>query len=134
MADRSGILRRSLLLLARYGLGAVWIFHGLFSKVLLGIPRHQRIVGRILGDDLAAPATLAIGAGEILLGLWILSGKLRQGSAAAQTILLVAMNTLELLYAWDLLLSPVAMVFANLLLLALAWYGALAAAAPGEGP
>jgi hypothetical protein len=48
--------------------GGVWVFHGLYSKILKGIPRHQLIVGRILGERYARPATKLIGCGEVLLG------------------------------------------------------------------
>jgi hypothetical protein len=45
---------------------------------------------------------------------------------AIQTAALVSMNALELRRARDLLLSPVGMVGANVVLLSLGWYVALA--------
>ena len=59
----------------RIVIAGVWIFHGLYSKILDGVPRHRLIVGRILGDSFARPLTVLIGTGEILLGLWVLSGR-----------------------------------------------------------
>ena len=54
-------------------IGSVWVFHGLFSKLSNGIPRHRLIVGRILGEGIADWATWIIGILEISLGLWIFS-------------------------------------------------------------
>lgn len=115
------------LLAVRYGTAAVWLFHGLFSKVLGGIPRHEQIVARVLGDGLAKPATLFVGVVEIVLGLWIVSRRGPRACAAAQTVLLVSMNVLELTFARDLLLAPIAMVCANIVFLGLGWVLALRA-------
>jgi len=106
----------------RIAISAVWIFHGFYSKILDGIPRHRLIVGRILGDEHARPLTIMIGAGEILLGLWVLSGRRTFACALFQTLALMAMNTLEILFAKELLISAPGMVALNLLLLGSAWW------------
>lgn len=113
-------------MLATIGIGSVWVFHGLYSKILNRIPRHRLIVGRILGAKLAAPATIFIGSMEVLLGLWVFTGWQRPACALVQTAALVAMNTLEILRARDLLISAAGMVLLNLALLALVWHWALA--------
>ena len=94
-------------------IGAVWVFHGLYSKILGGIPRHRRIVARILGKRIALPATKIIGGLEILLGLWAFMGFARVECAAVQTLAIVGMNTLELMLAGDLLISAIGMVLLN---------------------
>lgn len=106
----------------RVAIAAVWIFHGLYSKILDGVPRHRLVVARILGDHYARPLTLAIGAGEIPLGLWVLSGRRTRACALFQTLALVAMNTLEILLANELLISAPGMVALNLILLGAAWW------------
>ena len=106
----------------RIVIAGVWIFHGLYSKILDGVPRHRLIVGRILGDSLARPLTIVIGAGEILLGLWVLSGRRSRACAMLQTLALVAMNSLEIIFAKELLISAPGMVALNLLLLGSAWW------------
>ena len=106
-------------------IGSVWVFHGLYSKVSHGIPRHRQIVGRILGEGIADQATLVIGLLEISLGLWIFSGILRRTCALVQTTALVAMNSLEILLARDLLISAPGMVALNLGFITLIWYWAL---------
>lgn len=103
-------------------IGSVWVFHGLYSKILNLIPRHQMIVGRVLGEDAAAFVTPAIGVAEILLGLWVYSAIKARLCALTQTVALVSMNTLEILLARDLLLHPPGMVALNLILLSGAWF------------
>ncbi len=111
----------------RWVIASVWLFHGLFSKVLDGIPRHRQIVARVVGNEWALAVTLAVGGVEILIGIWVLSRRSPRACAAAQTALLAAMNFLELWLARDLLLAPFAMVVANLLFLAIGWTLALQA-------
>lgn len=106
-------------------IGSVWVFHGLFSKLLDGIPRHRLIVRRILGEDFGDGMTLVIGALEVLLGLWVYSGWQRRACALVITLALVAMNTLEIVFARDLLISAPGMAALNLGLLVLVWYWAL---------
>ena len=106
-------------------LGGVWVFHGLNSKILNGIPRHQLIVARILGERAARPATKLIGCAEVLLGVWVFTGVLRVECAAAQTLAIVAMNALEIVLARDLLISALGMVLLNLGFLTLVWNWAL---------
>ncbi len=108
-------------------IGGVWVFHGLWSKVLGQVPRHELIVGRILGDRWAAPATLAIGLCEITLGLWVFTCLFRRTCATVQTLALVTMNTLEILIASDLLISAPGMVALNVVFLGLVWRWALSA-------
>lgn len=111
--------------LATILIGSVWIFHGFYSKVSNGIPRHRQIVGRILGEGIADRATLAIGILEILLGLWVFSGLQRRSCALVQTLALVSMNMLEIMLARDLLISALGMVALNLGFIALIWYWAM---------
>ncbi len=112
-------------------IGSVWVFHGLYSKILNRIPRHQAIVARILGERFARPATKLIGGGEILLGVWVFTGWQPRACAAVQTAALVAMNTLEILLAGDLLISAAGMVILNLGFIALIWHWALGVVAKG---
>jgi hypothetical protein len=94
-------------------------------KVLDVVPRHRMIVATVLGATAAGPVTVAIGAAEAAMGLWILSGIRPRLCAAAQTAAIVSMNTLELGLAKDLLLAPIPMVCANTAFLAAGWYCAL---------
>ena len=106
-------------------IGGVWIYHGLYSKMLNGIPRHQLIVARILGPRYARPATKVIGLLEVLLGVWAITGVDAFACAVLQTAAILGMNTLEIFFAGDLLISALGMVILNLGFLAFIWYWAL---------
>ena len=111
--------------MATLAIASVWVFHGLYSKILNGIPRHRQIVSRVLGERFAGPATKFIGAMEVLMGLWILSGFERTLCAAVQTVGLFAMNALEIRFARDVLISPIGMVLLNLGFVCVIWIWAL---------
>jgi Uncharacterized conserved protein (COG2071)/DoxX-like family len=105
---------------------AVWLVHGLYNKLLGGSPRHLAIVQAMPGLDGAAGeyAIVVIGAVEIGLAAWILSGRAARACAATQTAALLSMNGLELIYARHLLLWPAALLPVNGAFLLLAWIAA----------
>jgi len=112
-------------LIAQIVIGSVWVFHGLYSKILNGIPRHRLIVGKILGATHAGIAAKVIGLLEVLLGLWAFVGWQPVGCAMVQTAAIIAMNTLEIFLAGELLISALGMVILNLGFLSLVWHWAL---------
>ncbi len=83
----------------RYFAAAVWIANGLFCKVLNLVPRHEQIVARILGDQYSGLLTKAIGAAEIAMAVWILSGIMPRLNAMTQIVVVGAMNVLEFFLA-----------------------------------
>ncbi len=87
-----------------YLIAVVWFINGLFCKVLNLVPRHQEIVGRILGEDYSRPLTFAIGLAEIGMGIWILSGFKPRLNAIVQILVVTIMNILEFILVQDLLL------------------------------
>ena len=107
---------------AQIVIGSVWVFHGLYSKIFDGIPRHRLIVGKILGAANAGIATKVIGLLELLLGVWAFTGWQPVGCAAVQTSAIVAMNALEIFIARELLISAIGMVILNLGFLSLVWH------------
>jgi hypothetical protein len=109
------------LLALRVGSASVWFGFGFYAKLLAAVPRHERIVARVVGDALSGPLVTLVGFAEVSLAVWILSSRFPKSCAAAQTLALIGMNTLELCFARDLLLFPGAMVVANLGLLSVAW-------------
>jgi hypothetical protein len=110
---------------AQIVIGSVWVFHGFYSKILNGIPRHRLIVAKILGAANAGISTKLIGLIEVLLGFWVFTGWQPVKCAVVQTVAIVGMNTLEICLAGELLISAIGMVILNLGFLALAWRWAL---------
>ena len=87
-----------------YLIALVWLANGLFCKVLDLVPRHQKIVARIIGDFHPADLTRLIGFSEIAMAIWILSGIRTRLNALTQFIVVATMNALEFVLAPDLLL------------------------------
>lgn len=116
--ESASVLNRLLILF--YSL--IWLVNGLFCKILNLVPRHQQIVAEILGETYAKTLTIAIGVGEMLMAIWIISRKFAQLSAITQILLIVTMNILEFILAPHLLLwGRLNIVFA-LCLAALVYY------------
>ena len=90
--------------LLTYGIAAVWIANGLFCKILNLVPRHEKIVARILGDDHSRLLTILIGISEVVMAIWILSRFKTRMNAITQILVVVIMNTIEFTLAPDLLL------------------------------
>lgn len=86
------------------GFALVWAINGLVCKVLNLVPRHQQIVGRILGTEYQQPLTIAIGIAETLMAVWILTGFKSKWNAILQVIIVLVMNLLEFTLVPDLLL------------------------------
>lgn len=124
------IQSHNLEILSQVVIGSVWVFHGLYSKILNGIPRHQLIVGKVLGERLARPATKVIGGLEIVLGVWAFTGLARVECAAVQTAAIVGMNALEIFLAREFLISAFGMVVLNLCFLGVIWNWAWLSARP----
>ncbi len=86
------------------GIALDWLINGLFCKALHLVPRHQAIIGRILGAAHSAILTNAIGVSEMLMAVWILTKIKPRLCAIAQIIIIAAMNIIEFVMAPDLLL------------------------------
>lgn len=82
----------------------VWFLNGFICKVLNLVPRHQEIVARIIGNEHSRTFTLLIGLSEIVMAVWILSGKWSKVNVMTQIVVIAVMNTLEFILASDLLL------------------------------
>jgi len=105
---------------------AVWLVHGLYNKLLGGSPRHLAIVQAVpgLSGAVGVRVLTAVGLVEVALAVWIMSGRAPRRCAAAQTVLLLAMNIVELTFARHLLLTPIGLLPLNLAFLTLAWIAA----------
>ena len=88
----------------KYLIAWVWIGNGLFCKILNLVPRHEQIVARILGNEYSRPLTILIGAAEIGMAIWFLSGIKTRLNTYAQIGIVATMNILEFILVPDLLL------------------------------
>ena len=82
----------------------VWLANGLFCKILNFEPRHQEIVGQILGGFYELMLTRTIGVLECLMFLWILSNIKSRFCAIFQIVIILTMNCLEFILVPNLLL------------------------------
>lgn len=107
-----------------YCFAFIWLINGLFCKVLSGVPRHQEIVERILGQEYGWVLVKLIGISEILMAIWILSGYKRRLNASMQILIIAVMNTIEFILVPDLLLwGKLNSVFAIILISSIYLWG-----------
>lgn len=90
--------------LLNYIIANVWIVNGLFCKVFNLVPRHQQIVGQILGNEYSRSLTILVGLSEIGMAIWILTGLWTRLNAVTQILVIAAMNVLEFVLVPDLLM------------------------------
>ena len=114
------------LLLTRTAIAVVWLYQGLWCKLLGRAPNHQEIVGAVpfLNISQRSLALIALGSLECILAAWVLSGFRAPEAALTQTILLGSMNAAGILWARNLIPDPVGMLLQNFVFLLLAWNAA----------
>jgi DoxX-like family len=114
------------LLLVRSAVAAVWLYEGLWCKVLGREPHQVQVVEAVpkLGRLVGRPFLLALGVVETALAAWVLSGVSPGLCAIAQSALLVALNANGLLWARHIIHDPGGMVVKNVSFLLLAWVAA----------
>ena len=85
-------------------ISVVWLINGLLCKILNFAPRHQEIVGRILNEEYSREIIFTIGALEVLMTIWILSGFKSRLNSITQITIVITMNIIEFIQVEDLLL------------------------------
>ena len=112
--------------LIRVAVAAVWLYEGLWCKLLGGDPNQLRVVEAVprFGPRVGAMFLKTLGTVEVAMGLWALSGIAPLACAVAQTVLLVALNANGLIWSRHLIHDPAGMVVKNFAFLVLAWVSA----------
>ncbi len=112
--------------LIRVAVAAVWLYEGLWCKLLDGDPNQREVVRAVphYGPRYGVLFLMALGCVEISLGLWVLSGVAPVVCAIAQTALLVTLNANGLAWSRKLIHDPAGMVVKNFAFLVLAWVAA----------
>src|SRR5258708_25252282 len=113
----------SSLWLSRAAIASVWLYQGLWCKLLGRVPHHREIVGMVpfLDATQAHRALLTLGFLECVVAVWVLSGIRARAAALMQTVLLGSMNAAGLIWASRLIPDPAGMLFQNFVFLTLAW-------------
>ena len=112
--------------LVRVAVAGVWIYEGLWCKVLGREKNELRIVQAVphFGAKYGRAFLSALGWVEILIGAWVLSGWAPGVCALAQTILLLTLNANGLVWSRRHIHDPGGMVFKNFAFLVLCWVNA----------
>ncbi len=105
-----------------YNLAAFWFVMGFYCKVLGLVPRHEQIVGRILGPEHAGVLTILIGASEMMMAFWILSNRKTRLNATVQMLTVGIMNLIEIAIVPDLLYWGKFNIIFALLFIAVIYY------------
>lgn len=112
--------------LVHAAVAAVWLYEGLWCKLLGGQPQQLEVVRAVpyFGPRIGALFLRALGAVEVALGLWVLSGIAPVACALVQTLLLVGLNASGVIFSRHLIHDPAGMLVKNAAFLVLAWVGA----------
>lgn len=105
---------------------AVWFYEGLWCKLLGHEPNQLRVVQQVpvWGPRYGAAFLYALGAVEVGLGLWVVTGFAPVLAAVAQTGLLVTLNANGIYWSRDVIHDPAGMVVKNFSFLVLVWVAA----------
>jgi uncharacterized membrane protein YphA (DoxX/SURF4 family) len=100
----------------RCAMALVWLYNGLWLKVILRDPHHRAIVASVVGSDgwRADVALIVIGAAESLLALGILSGVAHRFVNGFQIAVLLLMNGLGIAFGGGSIEHPIGLLIGNL--------------------
>lgn len=112
--------------LIRSAVAAVWLYEGLWCKLLGREPNQLRVVSAAPLPAFVGEASFLrlLGAAEVALAIWAASGVAPLPCAIAQTLLLVGLNAGGLRFARTLIHDPGGMVVKNFAFLVLVWVSA----------
>ncbi len=107
-------------------IAAVWLYEGLWCKLMDGEPRQTKVVEAVprFGPAIGVAFLKVLGIVEVALALWVLNGSSPKLCALVQTGLLAALNTSGLIFARHIIHDPAGMVVKNFAFLVLVWVSA----------
>jgi len=117
----------------RSSVAAVWLYEGLWCKILGRLPSQLQVVTAVpqLGPRFGQLFLRMLGVVEVALAVWVVSGAAPGACAIAQTALLVTLNANGLIWARHIIHDPAGMIVKNAAFLVLVW---LCGAAQGVRP
>jgi uncharacterized membrane protein YphA (DoxX/SURF4 family) len=112
--------------LIHVAVAAVWMYEGLWCKLLGGEPHQLQVVEAVpeYGPGFGLILLKTLGVIEVGLALWALSGMAPLFCAVVQTVFLIMLNTCGLLWARQIIHDPAGMVIKNFAFLMLVWVSA----------
>jgi len=111
--------------LLRAAVAAVWLYEGLWCKVLGRSAHEFEVVAQVPLPVATAHRLLRLlGAAEAALGVWVLVGVAPFAAAIVQTLLLAGLNTAGIHFSRQRIPDPAGMVVKNAAFLVLAWVAA----------
>jgi hypothetical protein len=121
------------LIVIRGSVAAVWLYEGLWCKILGRVRSQVDVVTAVprLGPRFGVPFLKMLGVVEISLAVWVMTGIAPGLCAIAQTSLLFVLNANGLMWARHIIHEPAGMVVKNIAFLVLVWVGG---AIPGGRP
>jgi uncharacterized membrane protein YphA (DoxX/SURF4 family) len=114
--------------LLQCSVGAVWLYEGLWCKLLGCTPSQVEVVTAVprLGARFGVAFLKALGVLEVGLAVWVISGVMPALCAVTQTAVLVTLNVNGLLWSRKFIHEPLGMVVKNAAFLLLVWiWGAM---------
>jgi hypothetical protein len=107
----------------RAAVAAVWLYEGLWCKILAGAPDQRLIVASVpaIPPAWVTAALVGLGVVETAIALWVLSGVGVRAAAYVQTGLVVVFNAGGLLFAGARIAEPGRMLTQNAVLVAVVW-------------
>jgi DoxX-like family len=111
------------LVIIRASVAAVWLYEGLWCKILGRVQSQVEVVTAVprLGLRFGAPFLKALGILEVGLAVWVMAGITPGMCAMVQTTLLVVLNANGLVWARRIIHEPAGMVVKNVAFLVLVW-------------
>jgi uncharacterized membrane protein YphA (DoxX/SURF4 family) len=121
------------LVLIRASVAAVWVYEGLWCKILGRVQSQIAVVTAVprLGPRFGSSFLMILGIVEVALAVWVIAGIAPGTCAVVQTALLVMLNANGLLWARHIIHEPAGMVVKNIAFLVLVW---VCGALPGGRP
>jgi uncharacterized membrane protein YphA (DoxX/SURF4 family) len=111
------------LVIIRAGVASVWLYEGLWCKILGRAPSQVEVVTAVphLGPRLGSPFLKALGVVEVGLAVWVMAGIAPGMCAMVEAALLVVLNANGLLWSRHIIHEPAGMVVKNVAFLVLVW-------------
>jgi hypothetical protein len=112
--------------LIHVAVSCVWLYEGLWCKLLNGEPRQVQVVEAVprYGPRIGVVFLKLLGVTEVGLAIWALSDIAPLVCALVQIVLLIALNVCGLLWARHIIHDPAGMVVKNFAFLVLVWVSA----------